>query len=67
VAGRLGPNALAARLGLLNMYKASYWILLSSCVIWMTVHSYAALLGFALVMGVGYGGIAAHDSGSGRG
>lgn len=59
VVGRLGLNALAPRFGLLSMYKVSYWLLLMSCVVWVMVHSYAALVAFALIMGVGYGGIAA--------
>jgi MFS family permease len=59
VVGRLGLNALAPRFGLLTMYKASYWLLLASCGIWIVSHSYLSLVTFALVMGVGYGGIAA--------
>ena len=59
VIGRLGLNALAPRFGLLTVYKASYWILLGSCVLWFTAHDYLSLVAFALVMGVGYGGIAA--------
>jgi len=59
VVGRLGLNALAPRFGLLTMYKVSYWLLLASCGIWIVSHSYLALVAFALVMGVGYGGIAA--------
>ena len=59
VIGRLGLNALAPRFGLLTMYKVSYWLLLASCGIWIMSHSYPALVAFALVMGVGYGGIAA--------
>ena len=59
VVGRLGLNALAPRFGLLTVYKASYWILLGGCVIWFTGQTYAALVAFAVVMGVGYGGIAA--------
>ena len=59
VIGRLGLNALAPRFGLLNMYKASYFILLISSYFWLTGHNYAALVIFGLVMGVGYGGIAA--------
>jgi MFS family permease len=41
------------------MYKVSYWLLPLSCVVWVMVHSYAALIGFAVIMGVGYGEIAA--------
>jgi MFS family permease len=59
IVGRLGLNALAPRFGLLNMYKASYWILLASCVLWVVSHTYPMLVVFAVVMGVGYGGIAA--------
>ncbi len=59
VVGRLGLNALAPRFGLLNMYKASYLILLTSSAIWWFSDSYSILIVFALVMGVGYGGVAA--------
>jgi MFS family permease len=59
VVGRLGLNALAPRFGLLNVYKICYWILLGGCVIWLMSHTYPVLVLFALVMGVGYGGIAA--------
>jgi len=59
VVGRLGLNALAERYGLLRMYKASYWILLLGCSIWLVSHDYPTLVIFALVLGVGYGGIAA--------
>jgi MFS family permease len=59
VVGRLGLNTLAPRFGLINVYKSCYWILLASCVIWIMSYSYPMLITFALVMGVGYGGIAA--------
>jgi len=59
VVGRLGLNALAPRFGLMNIYKLSYWLLLAGCGIWIVSHTYLALVAFALVMGVGYGGIAA--------
>jgi MFS family permease len=59
VVGRLGLNALAPRFGLLNVYKASYVIVLASCSIWLVSHSYPMLVAFAIVLGVGYGGIAA--------
>ena len=59
VVGRLGLNVLAERFGLIAMYKASYWILLAGCGVWTVSHSYPVLVVFALVMGVGYGGIAA--------
>ena len=59
VIGRLGLNALAPRFGLLTMYQVAYLILLASFALWLTAHSYAALVAFGLAMGVGYGGVAA--------
>jgi MFS family permease len=41
------------------MYKASYWILFASCALWLISNSYPTLVLFSIVMGVGYGGIAA--------
>lgn len=59
VIGRLGLDALAPRFGLMRMYQAAYLIMLVGFVIWLMANSYAALVTFALLMGVGYGGIAA--------
>jgi MFS family permease len=59
IGGRLGFNALASRMGLLRMYQAAYAILLASFVLWLVAGSYVSLLGFTLVMGIGYGGVAA--------
>jgi MFS family permease len=59
VVGRLGLGALAPRFGLMRMYQASYLILLISFGVWLAAGSYTALVIFALLMGVGYGGIAA--------
>jgi MFS family permease len=59
VVGRLGLDALAPRFGLMRMYQASYLILLISFGVWLAADSYTALVVFALLMGVGYGGIAA--------
>ncbi len=59
VVGRLGLNALAPRFGLLTMYQIAYAVLLASFALWLTAHTYASLVAFGLVMGVGYGGIAA--------
>jgi MFS family permease len=59
VIGRLGLGALAPRFGLLRMYQASYLILLISFGVWLVAGSYGGLVLFALLMGVGYGGIAA--------
>jgi len=59
VLGRLGLNALAPRYGLLTMYRIAFLILLISDGVWATAHSYPVLVIFGIVMGVGYGGIAA--------
>lgn len=59
VVGRLGLDALAPRFGLITMYQVAYALLLASFGFWLTAHSYASLVAFGLVMGVGYGGIAA--------
>jgi MFS family permease len=59
VVGRLGLNALAPRFGLLAMYRVAYVLLLVSFAVWIMAGSYLSLVFFALIMGVGYGGIAA--------
>jgi MFS family permease len=59
VVGRLCLNALAPRYGLLNMYAFSFAILLASFALWIFANEYALLVTFGLVMGVGYGGVAA--------
>jgi MFS family permease len=59
VLGRLGLNAFAPRFGLMTMYLTSYAILLLSFGFWLAAHAYPLLATFSLVMGVGYGGIAA--------
>jgi len=59
VIGRLGLNALAPRFGLLTMYQFAYLLLLISFAPWLAAQSYPWLVGFAVIMGVGYGGVAA--------
>jgi MFS family permease len=59
VVGRLGLNLLAPRFGLVIIYRVSYAALVVSFSFWLLAHSYSSLVAFALVMGVGYGGIAA--------
>jgi MFS family permease len=59
VVGRLGLDALAPRFGLIRMYQLAYLLLLVSFALWLAADSYAALIVFALLMGVGYGGIVA--------
>jgi MFS family permease len=59
IVGRLGLSALAPYLGLMNTYLVSCAIFLAACLVWFGSHSYATLVVFALLMGVGYGANAA--------
>jgi len=59
IAGRFGLTALARRYGLMNTYIFSCGIMLAGCVTWVLSHGYAALVVFALAMGMGYGANAA--------
>jgi MFS family permease len=59
VLGRLGLNALAPYFGLLTMYRVAFVFLLAGFGLWVVAHSYLWLVFFSIVMGVGYGGIAA--------
>jgi MFS family permease len=59
VVGRLGLDALAPRFGLIRMYQIAYLALAISFTFWLTATNYAELVVFSLIMGTGYGGIAA--------
>lgn len=60
IAGRLGFGAVAGRIDLDRLYQTSFLGLASSFVIWVLADSsYALLVVFALVLGVGYGGFIA--------
>ena len=56
VLGRLAIGALADRLGRIRTYQASYAILAASFALGVPAGSYPALVAFAAVLGVGYGG-----------
>jgi MFS family permease len=56
VAGRLAMGTVADRLGRIRTFQASFAILAASFVIWSVAGSYPALVAFAVVLGVGYGG-----------
>ncbi len=59
VVGRLGLGALADRLGVVRLFQLCYLVVGLSFILWLTAHSYAVLVVFALVLGVGYGGYVA--------
>lgn len=56
VIGRLGLGTLGDRVGVVRLYMACSLIFGLSYVIWLVAGSYPAMVGFAIIMGVGYGG-----------
>ena len=56
VVGRLGLGAIGGRFGSIRMFKVSFAIMALSYPIWLLGSSYAALVLFAVTMGLGYGG-----------
>ena len=56
VGGRLALGGAADRMGPVTAFRLSMAILLGSYVVWLAASGYVALAGFALALGVGYGG-----------
>jgi MFS family permease len=56
VVGRMGLGAVADRVGVVRLYQFCYLVVALSFVLWLIAQSYAMLVVFALVLGVGYGG-----------
>ena len=59
VVGRLGLGAFADRMGVVKLYQLCYLVVGLSFALWLLAYSYAVLVIFALVLGVGYGGYVA--------
>jgi MFS family permease len=60
VVGRLGLGALGARVGATRLLQLSFGVMAASFLLWLGAGgSYAMLVAFAVVMGVGYGGFIA--------
>lgn len=60
VLARIGFGSLVRRFGSMLLYRMSFLLLAASFVIWFVAStSYAALIVFALVLGIGYGGFVA--------
>lgn len=60
VVGRLGLGAMATRIPSMRLYQGSFLVLSLSFLIWLVAgRSYGALLIFAVVLGVAYGGFIA--------
>lgn len=56
VVGRLAMGAVAERLGRIRTFRACFAVLGASFAIWFAAESYATLVVFAAVLGIGYGG-----------
>lgn len=56
VIGRMGLGAIADRLGVIRLYMLCFLVVSLSYGLWLVASTYAALVIFAIVMGVGYGG-----------
>lgn len=60
IVGRLGMGALGSRLGALRLMQGSFAVIAASFVVWLVAgDSYALLVVFTIVLGVGYGGFIA--------
>jgi MFS family permease len=59
VVGRMGLGSLADRVGVVRLYQLCYLVVGLSFGLWLIAQSYAMLVVFALVLGVGYGGYVA--------
>jgi MFS family permease len=56
VIGRLGLGGASDRFGVLGLYKATLLMIGLSYALWFTPASYAVLVLFAVILGIGYGG-----------
>ncbi len=59
IVGRLALGALAARAGVLRTYQSCFLLMAFSFALWLGDPSYARLVLFAVLLGVGYGGFVA--------
>ena len=60
IVGRLGLGALGAKVGPIRLMQAAFGVMASSYAIWLAADGrYGALVLFAVVLGVGYGGFIA--------
>ena len=55
ILGRISIGALSERIGIVNLFKVSVFIMAASYAVWLAATSYAALAGFAVVLGLAYG------------
>ncbi|GAC1541676.1 MAG: OFA family MFS transporter [Acidimicrobiales bacterium] len=59
IIGRIGLGFVADRVGRIRTYQACFLTMALAYGIWLASHSFGALVVFAVVMGVGYGGFIA--------
>ena len=59
VVGRLALGALAGRAGVLRTYQSCFLLMAGSFALWLGEPSYARLVVFAVLLGIGYGGFVA--------
>jgi len=59
IVGRLALGAAALRLGVLRTYQACFGVMAGSFLLWLGSPGYPRLAGFAVLLGVGYGGFVA--------
>ncbi len=55
VLGRVSIGAIGERIGIVPLFKISVFIMGASYAVWLIATSYAALAGFAIVLGLAYG------------
>lgn len=59
IVGRLALGGAAARIGVLRTYQGCFLLMAGSFALWLGEPSYARLVAFALLLGLGYGGFVA--------
>jgi MFS family permease len=60
VLARIGFGSAVRRFGSVRLYRTSFVLIATSFLVWLVAgSSYLALIGFALVLGIGYGGFVA--------
>ena len=59
IVGRLALGTAAARIGVLRTYQGCFVLMAVSFALWLGEPSYARLVAFALLLGLGYGGFVA--------
>ncbi len=59
VVSRIGLDFVAEKLGIMTIFQFSFACVCGACILWQFVYSDAALAFFAMLLGIGYGGVAA--------